>query len=94
LKVLNVLLYGWWLSNVSDYKKTGISVPGRGRESLSSPLRSDCIWGPSNFLNNEFPGAKRPETEPDHTSASRANVNKPRRFNSTAHIVFSLGRGG
>jgi len=52
------------------------SGPDRGNRFLSSPKRSDRLWGPSSLPTNgyrdSFPGIKRPESEVHHSPSSRA----------------------
>jgi hypothetical protein len=56
----------------------GGSSPGRGWEFLSSPPRSDRLWGPHSLLSDGtrgcFAGVKRPGHEDDDSPPSSAEV--------------------
>jgi hypothetical protein len=59
------------------------SIPGKGRDFFSSPLRSDRLWGPIRFL-----GVKRLMCEADNSPPSSSKVKNVWSYTSNPPYVF------
>jgi hypothetical protein len=77
-----------------DERGVGVRVPVQPRI-LTSPYRSDGLWGPPNllFYGHRWlfpPGVKRQGREPDHSPPTSAEVKKTWIYTSTPPYTFMM----